>query len=433
MKFYDRETEMKILKRNRIQSERGSVLTVITGRRRIGKTELIKKFEKDNVLYLFVPRVNETMLCRQLVNNARTDLGLSLIDSGRFHDIFEQLMRYGEKNNFTFVIDEFQELEGINRSIISSIQELWDEYAARSKVNMIVSGSVQSMMIKIFEMNKEPLFGRATSKLNLGPFSPSVLKEILKDHNPDYGKDDLLFLYSVTGGVPKYVELLMDSGSVTFEKMLDNICSMDSYFLTDGKDLLISEFGKDHGTYFSILQMIANGKNTLREINDLTGKDCGAYLDKMYKEYKMVRKNRPMFSKENSRDVRWQISDNYLRFYFRFISNNISAVEFRRYDLLKEDIRENYERYSGSVLEDYFKNKSAEEERFTSIGSYWDKKGQNEIDMIILDDHRKKATISEVKRNPKKADINDLIKKAETIRSLSEYEKEYRILSLDDM
>jgi AAA+ ATPase superfamily predicted ATPase len=289
------------------------------------------------------------------------------------------------------------------------------------------------MMIRIFEHNKEPLFGRASSKLNVGPFRPSILKTVLAEHNPDYDGDDLLFLYMVTGGVPRYIELLIDSGAVTFEKMVDRICAPDSHFLTDGRDLLISEFGKDHGTYFSILQLIANGKNTLREISDSTGKDCGAYLEVLSKEYGIIRKNRPVFSKDNSRNTRWQISDNYLKFYFRFISSSMSAVEFGRYDLVKENIISGYPQYSGKVLEDYFKEKIAEEERFTRIGSHWDRKGQNEIDIVVLDDPGKRAVVAEVKRNPDRAGIGSLKRRTETIPELNGYSVEYRILSQDDM
>jgi len=433
MRFYDREEEMEVLKRNRTMSAKTGVFTVITGRRRIGKTSLIKESEKHGkVLYFFIPRINETLLCEHLTGDVKTDLGISLINSGRFRDLFEQLMRYGLENNFTFIMDEFQELERIDKSIMSSIQELWDEYGSRSKINLIVCGSVQSMMIKIFERNKEPLFGRATSKFNIGPFRPSVVKEILKEHNPDYEPNDLLFLYMVTGGVPKYIELLMDAGATSLEKMLNSACSMDSYFLTDGKDLLVSEFGKDYRTYFSILQLIANGKNTLREINDVTGKESGTYLETLEKEYNMIKKTRPIFSKENSRDVRWQISDNYLRFYFRFISSNLSAVEFKRYDLLKDAIRNGYESYSGKVLEDYFKEKAAEEERFTEIGAYWDRKGHNEIDIVILNGP-KKAIAIEVKRDPKKASVSELKEKAETVQGLKGHDVEYRVLSLNDM
>ena len=434
MKFYDREEELKVLEKNRTMSANGSVFTVITGRRRIGKTALINESEKEgNVLYVFIPRVNETTLCRHFVKNAMADLGLELTDSGKFRDIFRQLMEYGENNNYTLVLDEFQELEIIDRSILSSIQELWDRYRHKTRINLIVCGSLHSMMIKIFENNKEPLFGRATSKFKIGPFGTDAIKTILKDHCPDYKNEDLLFLYAVTGGVPNYMELLMDAGATTMEKMLDHICSRDSLFLTDGRDLLISEFGKDHMTYFSILQMIADGKNSQREINDVTGKDCGVYLENMEKKYDILQKSRPIFSDGNSRDVRWKISDNYLRFYFRFISSNISAVERKRYDLLRDEIVSGFSEYSGRVLEDYFLRKAGEQERFTSIGSYWDRKGENEIDMIVLHERSKKAIVAEIKRNPKKLNIGELKRKTETVRGLKGYEIEYRTLSMEDM
>jgi AAA+ ATPase superfamily predicted ATPase len=433
MRFYDREEELEILERNRTMSAKGSVFTVITGRRRIGKTALLDQSKKGDMLYVFVSRVNESTLCQYFVKNAQMDLGIELTDSGKFRDIFRQLMEYGVDNNYTLVIDEFQELETIDRSIMSSIQELWDRYKQKTKINLIVCGSLYSMMIKIFENNKEPLFGRATSKINIGPFVTAVTKKILKDHNPDYKNEDLLFLYAVTGGVPKYVELLMDTGAISMEKMLDRICSRDSLFLTDGRELLISEFGKDHMTYFSILQMIANGKNSQKEINVLTGKDCGAYLENMEKKYGILKKNRPLFSGENSRDVRWRISDNYLRFYFRFISSNMSAVELKRFDLIRGDIVAGFNEYSGKVLEDYFMTKAGEEEHFTSIGSYWDRRGENEIDLIVLNDRNNKAIVAEIKRNPKKQNIGELRKKTETVRGLNGYDIEYRMLSTDDM
>jgi AAA+ ATPase superfamily predicted ATPase len=434
MKFYDREKEIEVLLKNREMSKRTSVFTVITGRRRIGKTALIRESEKNaRHLYFFVQRQSEARLCEKLVTAAKNLLGIKLVDSGRFHDLFMQLMEYGEKNNFTFIIDEFQDLERVDPSIMSSIQELWDEYRSRSRVNLIVCGSVHSMMIRIFQNNKEPLFGRATFRMNIGAFRPSVVKEILKDHNPDFEPDDLLMLYMLSGGVPKYIEILMDSGATTFDRMLDAVCSTESIFITDGRELIISEFGKDHATYFTILELIANGKNTLREINDSTGKDSGTYLENLEKEYGLIRKNRPIFSKENSRDVRWQISDNYLRFYFRFISSNQSLVEFGDYDGLRERISAEYTQYSGAILENYFKDKISEEERLTEIGSYWDRKGQNEIDIIAVNDMSMKAMVAEVKRNPKKADINELKEKAELVSGLKGYDTEYRILSLDDI
>ncbi|MCL1904662.1 MAG: ATP-binding protein [Methanomassiliicoccaceae archaeon] len=434
MKFYDREAEMEVLRNNRIRSAKNSTFTVITGRRRIGKTSIVHESEKGNrFLYLFVPRKSETILCEQFAEAALKDLDLTLINTGRFKDLFVQIMQYAEHNNLTFVIDEFQELENINGSIMSSLQNLWDTHKGRSKINLIVCGSVYSMMVKIFQDAKEPLFGRATSTMKIEPFEPSVIREILKDHNPNYAPDDLLFLYMVTGGVPKYIELFMDAGATTKDEMLNVICTEGSQFLVDGEHLLITEFGKDYGTYFSILELIANGKTTMNEISTSIGKNIGSYLVNLEKRYGLIKKNRPMFSESGSRDIRWTISDNYLRFYFRFIDGNRSYMETKRFDILRMKILEEYEEYSGTVLEDYFKKKMTEEEMITDIGSYWDKKGHNEIDIIALNSFDKTAKVMEVKRNPKKADLQLLTEKADRVSELKKFSVKYGKLSLKDM
>jgi AAA+ ATPase superfamily predicted ATPase len=434
MKFYDRETELELLRNERELSKEVSRFTIMIGRRRIGKTALVKESEKGNkFLYFYVPRNSESLICDDLAAAVRKDLGITMFHSGRFRDLFEQLMVYGQNNNFTFMIDEFQELERANKAITSHMQNLWDMYKGSARINLIVCGSVQSMMVKIFQNYKEPLFGRATSIFSIDPFEPSVVKTILRDHNPNYRPDDLLFLYTVTGGVPKYIELLMDTKATTFDKMLDRICSPLSLFLSEGKDLLISEFGKDYGTYFSILKLISKGKTALNEINTSIGMDCSPYLDKLDREYNIVKRTRPIFSKENSRDVRWKITDNYLRFYFRLIDSNQPLIEMGYYDLLKRKIIDDYPQYSGLVLEDYFRKKIIEETKLTKMGSHWDKKGENEIDIIALNDLGMKATVAEVKRDPKKADLKQLRERAEALPELRGFETEYRLLSLKDM
>lgn len=117
-------------------------------------------------------------------------------------------------------------------------------------------------MTKIFQDKKEPLFGRADAMIKLTPFTTSVLKEIMSDYKPDYTNDELLALYTYTGGVPKYVELLVDSKALTIPKMIKYICQNDSPFIDEGRNLLIQEFGKKYGNYFSILDAISSGMNT---------------------------------------------------------------------------------------------------------------------------------------------------------------------------
>ena len=165
----------------------------------------------------------------------------------------------------------------------------------RTKINFIVCGSIYSLLMKIFEDRKEPLFGHLTSKIILKPFSVSVLKTILQDYNPNYTSEDLLCLYTLTGGISQYIALLMNAKSVTIKKMLDFVVRPDSPLLGEGKDLLISEFGKDYSIYFSILQLIAAGKTSQSDIDSIIGKNTGAYLHNLETQYSLIMKQKPMF------------------------------------------------------------------------------------------------------------------------------------------
>ena len=427
---------MNVLNSSLEQSKKSSCFTVMVGRRRIGKTSLLlESFKGQKYLYLFVSRKNEALLCAQFQEEAEKALGFRIFGTvTQFRDLFEQLMIYATKEHYTLVIDEFQEFDNVNSAIFSDIQNLWDQYKENAKINFIVCGSIYSMMMKLFEDRKEPLFGRLTSKIVLLPFSVSVMKEILSDYNPLYTPEDLLCMYTLTGGVAKYITLLMEAGATTIDQMLHFVTRPDSPFLGEGKDLLISEFGKEYGTYFSILQLIASGKTTQSEIDSIIGKNTGAYLVNLEKTYSLITKNKPMFSKPESRKTRWSLNDNYLQFWFRFIFPNQSLLEMGKYDLLREYIDKNYIQYSGLTLEKYFREKIAESERVTDIGSYWDNKGQNEIDLIVLNRIDKTALIAEIKRNPQKINPKKLEEKVKTIeKELSAYHIELKGYSMEDM
>ncbi len=436
MKFYDRKEEIAVLNRNREQSGKSSCFTVMIGRRRIGKTYLLLESVKEQkYLYLFVSRKSENLLCEEFQKDVREVLGLQIFGSiSTFRDLFEQLMIFAVREHFTLIIDEFQEFDHVNQSIFSDIQQLWDKYKDKAKINFIVCGSIYSLMMKIFESRKEALFGRLTSKLILKPFPVSVMREILGDYNSGYTPEDLLCMYMITGGVAKYITLLVEAGAVTVATMLEMVTRADSPFLGEGKDLLVSEFGKDYGTYFSILQLIASGKTMQSEIDSIIGKNTGAYLANLEKEYSLITRNKPMFAKPESRKAHWSIIDNYLRFWFRFIFPNQSFVELGKYDMLRAYIGNNYEQYSGLILEKYFRDKIAENERISEIGSYWDNKGENEIDVIALNSLDKKAIIAEVKLNPKKLNMTILEGKVKTInKELAEYTISLLGLSMEDM
>ena len=436
MKFYDRETELGTLAGIVPQSGRSACFTVITGRRRIGKTALIlKTLQKTRSLYLFVTRSSEPVLCGQFQRQAVETLGIPVFGNiTRLADLFEILFKFAETHPYTLVLDEFQELERVNKAVFGEIQNVWDRYKDTAKINFIVCGSVHSMMKRLFEDDKEPLFGRLTAKISLMPFRIRTLKEILKDHALNYKPDDLLSLYMLTGGVAQYVGLLMNAGAVTRDAMLSFVTREGSPFLAEGRDLLISEFGRDYGVYFSILQLIAAGKNSQTEIDSVIGKNTGAYLARLEVDYSLVEKSKPLFSKPESRNARWMIGDNLLRFWFRFIFPNQMLLETGKHTLLLAQVKAQYERYSGWMLERYFRQKFAEEGAWTRVGSFWDRHGENEIDLIALDDAGKHTVIAEVKRNARKIDKAALWAKAKVLGNvLTGHRVEFAALSLADM
>ena len=200
MKFYDREIEAETLKSVEKKSAKYAQMTVVTGRRRIGKTSLIRhSFAEIPFVYFFVTRKSEAMLCAELCENVRYVLNEDIGDFSSFSRLFNAIMNLSKRINFTLVLDEFQNLNYANPALFSDIQNIWDANKDDSKLNLVLCGSVYSMMTKIFDDSKEPLYGRATSRINLKPFKISTLKEILADGNPNYNSDDLLTLYMLTG------------------------------------------------------------------------------------------------------------------------------------------------------------------------------------------------------------------------------------------
>lgn len=436
MRFYNREEELEILAKNREQSAHLSVMTTLIGRRRTGKTSLLlKSAEGTRHLYLYVSKDNEQMLCKKFQEQATAALGIQIFgQTTSFGELFEQLMRYGIDNNYTLIIDEFQNFLSINKSIPSSIQDVWDRYKDRARVNLILCGSIYSMMKRIFENGDEPLYGRRDSNMRLLPFSISTLKQILADHNPNYVAEDLLCLYMLTGGVAKYVALLMDAKATTKDKMLRSALTPDSPFLSEGTELLVSEFGRDYGTYFSILQLIAGGMTTQSEIDSIIGKNTGAYLNNLHVDYTFISKNTPILSKPGARNIKWQIDDPFLRFWFRFVYPYQGLIESNRTELLVQYVSDNYTQFTGKTLERLFHDRMWQSGQYTRIGNWWDKKGEQEIDMVALNEFDKTCVIAEIKRNPKKLSLSNLETKAITLLSeIKEYSVKYLLLSLEDI
>ena len=425
MKFYGRTKEIDILRKIRNISNESAQFTVVTGRRRIGKTELIREaFGDSPYLYFFVARRTEKELCESFRSEIETKLGEFLPgEQVKFRDIFKWVLRTACTRPLTLVIDEFQDLRRCDPAIYSEIQREWDEYHTRAKINLIVCGSVNTLMNRIFRDDKEPLYGRETAFLKIAPFPTETLKEILADHTSAATPDDLLALYALTGGIAKYVALLMDHGATTRDRMIEDMVCESSLFIEEGKAGLIEEFGKDYGTYFSILSAIARGRTTRKDIENAVGVgDLGGFLQRLEKDYEIIVRRQPLFGKPMAKNLRYRILDNFYLFWFRFIAKYSAAVELGAFGQLREIIRRDWNVFSGFALERYFHAKLAATGHYTRLGGWWDRRGENEIDLIAENELDRTATFYEVKRNSENISLPALEAKRDAfLRATGEY------------
>jgi len=437
MKYYNREKELELLSSIKERSATDAQMTFVVGRRRIGKTSLLKKAieNEDTALYLFVTKKNEILICEEFKEEIERKLQVKTFGLiVHFKDLFQYLMQLSETRNFTLIIDEFQEFYSVNPSVYSEMQNIWDSYKDKSKLNLILCGSIFSLMKNIFENSKEPLFGRATERIHLRPFNVNTLKEILADNYPKFKNEDLLAFYTFTGGVAKYVELLVNKKAYTLSKILDEVFRENSLFIDEGRNVLIEEFGKDYATYFSILSLISSSKTSRSEIESILEVSVGGYLDRMENDFNLIQKVRPMFSKPGGRSIKYAIVDNFLNFWFRFIYKYQSAVEIGNFEYLRAIVERDYPTYSGKILERYFTEKFATQNLYSAIGTYWEKGNQNEIDIVAVNDFEKTVMVAEVKRKKENISIPLLEEKGKSLKSqLEGYIFEYQGFSMDDM
>lgn len=435
MKFYSREKELDFLEKQYVQTDISSTMTVITGRRRIGKTSLSLEYaKKKKYIYLFISKKNEMLVCEEFLEEIKLKFTIPIIGEIKdFKTIFSLIMEIGKKEKLIVIIDEFQEFYNINPSVYSEIQNIWDQNKNESKVHLIFIGSIYSLMSKIFKNSKEPLFGRADRIMYLKPFTPKVIKKILQD-NGKYTKENLFINYLITGGVPRYQKILVKNTVFTEDEIINFFFDEESPFIEEGKIILIEEFGKEYGTYFSILELLSVGRTSRSEIESILEKNIGGYLEKLESDYDIISKRKPIGSKATGRIQKYFIKDNFLSFWFRFVYKYKTATETGNYKYLKKILKNNLRTYSGPYLEKMYQEIFKATEKYNEIGNYWEKGNKNEIDIVAINELEKKMLIGEIKLNKDKINLNALKKKSENlINKYKSYTIEYICLGMQDL
>ena len=433
MKFYDRVNQLeRVGEFMHIVREKGSRVLVITGRRRIGKTRLaIESVKNTPHLYFFTKKKRITEIINEWTDETKEKFGDAFY--GNFTNLEEFLrflFEFSNKIPLTIIFDEVQNLLFSDPSAFGTFQKLYDLYKEKSHALLIFLGSSFSLMNKIFKNAKEPLFGRASDIMTLSYLPLKAQEEILKDAGLFSG-ENLLHLYSIFDGVPRYIEELIDIGHKGFKENLEALLTGREYLWDEGENLLKEEFGKEYSSYYSVLSAISKGRRKLNEIEQFTGiKDAGIYLKNLEDTYNIIARNQPVTALSGKeRSGRYYLNDNFLDFWFRFIEIRRKLKEINRIDTAFAEIWDELPLYEGRKLEDLLIRKIIEENPlnigFTRAGKYWDRKGEIEIDAVFMDEKSKKAYIFEVKRNKQKISrkqLEDLKVIARTVPEFKQYE-----------
>lgn len=439
MNFLGREKEILVLEK---EYARDGGFVVIYGRRRIGKTTLIKQFIKSKTAFYFLATKEvESQSMKRFAGVIARTTGNSVLQKAAFSDwldLFQAVADYKPNEKKVLVIDEFPYLVKVNDSFPSILQNAWDEILKDSNVMLILCGSLISMMKKHALSYESPLYGRRTAQMRIAPLPFTTVYE-----NQKLSFEEAAEQYSITGGVPKYMEFFSD-GQPLYEQIKENVLSKNG-FLYEEPNFLLTDEVQVPTNYFSIIKVIADGNHKLGTIAGILGLETSAltpYL-KTLSELGFIEKQVPVTEKnaEKTRKGLYFISDNFLRFWFRYVYPYKGELELDNTQISLDELDKDFkEKFVAFAYEDICKeifarlcSDKAIDFTPSKIGSYWlnDKSGNTQIDVMAVDTVNKRLFAGECKyhNQPIDADVYfELVKKVDNSSEIKSAFKGYTVI-----
>ena len=402
-RFVDREQEMATLQRE--YDRDGSGLVVLYGRRRVGKTTLISEFIKNkNALFFLASEESESQNRLAFQEKAADFLNSDLLKNVEVKSwdvLFRAIMDTHFDSKPVIVLDEFQYLGKSNPAFPSVFQRIWEEILKDRQVMVILCGSLISMMQSQTLAYDSPLYGRRTAQIRLKQIPFAYYHAFF----PEKNRKELIEMYAVTGGVPKYIELFSQSKDIY--SAIETCVLNRSGYLYDEPHFLLQQEVSEVGSYFSIIKAIAAGNTKLSAIAgvlEVKSTSLTKYL-KTLMDLDILEREVPVTedSPEKSKKGLYKIKDNYLRFWFAFVYPNMSFIESGHGRIVMDKIRKSLVRnHIAFVYEDVCRERmwemnaqSAWPFYFSKLGRYWDSK--EEIDIAAIDPDGKNLILGECK------------------------------------
>lgn len=428
MEFINREYELSFL--SEAYNKEGSQFIVLYGKRRVGKTTLVKEFaEKIPHVYFLADKTSEKDQLRALsekVGILFEDEFLTSRGFGSWNDVFKYLKGKGK---VVIIIDEFPFLIESNQAIPSLFQKGWDEELKESGIFLVLLGSSIGMMETEVLSYRSPLFGRRTGQMLISPLDFWHARKFF----PDKKLSEFMYIFSMLGGTPAYL-LQFDPDLDLWANIRKHILVPEAYLFNEPEFILREEL-REPRNYFAILRAISMGKSRSGEIINETGFEkniVGKYLS-VLTDLKIVRREVPVTEKssEKSKKGLYRIDDNFFRFWFSFVFPNKSFIEERELDYLIENkMRPRLDNFTSQTFEDvcrsYVKKGLLNDLKFNQVGRWWSK--DSEIDLVGLNEDENMILFGEVKWSVNKVGIDileDLRKKASHVDWGKKTRKEY--------
>lgn len=413
-RFIDREQEMEALAGE--YGREGSSLVVLYGRRRVGKTTLISEFIKGkNALFFLASQESEAQNRKLFKEKAAEFIKCDLLRNASVSDwdtIFKAIIETNFESKPIIVIDEFQYIGKSNSAFPSIMQRIWDEILKDKSVMLILCGSLITMMEEQTLKYSSPLYGRRTAQIRLKQIPFDYYEKFF----PNHSSKELIEMYSVTGGVPKYIESFREESDI-YSAIKKYVLNPSSYLYNEPHFLLQQEV-TEIGSYFSLIKTIAAGNSKLSAIAsalELPQTRLTKYLKTLI-DLDILEREVPITEEnpEKSKKGLYRIKDNFIKFWFAFIYPNLSFLESGNTQFVMEKIKKGF--ISGQVsfvYEDICRLKMWQMNAngvlpftFSKIGRYWD--NNIEIDIAALDPDGKNLILGECKYWKEPVGINIL-------------------------
>ena len=377
-------------------------LCVLYGRRRVGKTELVRRFCEGKARVFFVADLGTEAsalaeLTRLIAQHAMGDPD-ALGTFPTWDAAFAFLARLAERERLVLVLDEFTYLIRANAALPSILQRLWDTTLRRTKLMLVLCGSYVGLMEKHVLAYDAPLYGRRTGQWQLQPLSFADARELLDRYQPV----DQVRAYGILGGVPLYLRLLGSDGAL-MENVERRVLTLGSFLYDEPRFLLLQELGEPH-RYFSLLEAIAGGRTRQNEIAQAAGLAVTSvpfYLDTL-RALGLVERLVPVTETQPHKSKRglYRLRDPFFRFWFRFVYPNHSLLERGETARVRHIVSEQLDEFTGLPFEQLCRDHVWALHRhgelgFTpsGVGAWWD--DRTEIDVVALDDRH--ALVGECK------------------------------------